>query len=122
MKPIWFIFGQIVFGLALVTACGVAVMPPKFAPTAATVVIQMATAFPTEQPTPTKAAVVTQVATARPTKQPTPTEAPASAGSRAGDAAPDFSLPDSTGATVHLADEIKMANRAVVLVFYFDHT
>lgn len=103
MKPIWFIFSQIVFVLALVTACGVAVMPPKLAPTAAPV-------------------VVTQVVTSAPTEKPTPTEAPVSAGPRTGDTAPDFSLPDHTGEMVHLADEIKMAHRAVVLVFYFDYT
>lgn len=121
MKPIWFIFGQIMFVLAL-AACGVAVAAPKVAPTEAPVVTQVATVAPTQQPTPTEAPVITPVVTAIPTEKPAPTVAATSAGSHARDAAPDFSLPDSTGAMVHLADEIKMAHRAVVLVFYFDYT
>lgn len=122
MKHVWLIFGQVVFVLALVTACGVAVMPPKLAPNAAAVVTQVATVAPTEQPTPTAAPVVTQVVTVRPTEKPTPTEAPASAGPRAKDTAPDFTLPDSNGTMVHLADELKASHRAVVLVFYYDYT
>ncbi|MFN8454073.1 MAG: hypothetical protein U0401_05250 [Anaerolineae bacterium] len=102
MKHVWLIFGQAVFGLAL-AACGVAVEISQLTPTEAPV-------------------VVTQVATAGQTENPTPTDAATSAGPRARDTAPDFSLPDHNGVMVHLADELKMAHRAVVLVFYFDYT
>ena len=48
-------------------------------------------------------------------------EEPEAAGPRTGDVAPDFTLPDSTGAMVHLADEVQ-DNQMVVLVFYERHT
>ncbi len=37
------------------------------------------------------------------------------------DAAPDFTLADSNGSTVHLADELQN-NESVVLLFYLEHT
>jgi len=49
------------------------------------------------------------------------TEEPAVDGPRLGDLAPDFTLPDSTGTMVHLADELQ-ENQVVVLVFYFSYT
>ncbi len=49
------------------------------------------------------------------------TEEPATDSPRVGDLAPDFTLPDSTGTMVHLADELQ-ENQVVVLVFYFSHT
>ena len=41
-------------------------------------------------------------------------------GPRTGDIAPDFTLPDSKGNMVHLADELN-DNRLVILVFYFSY-
>ena len=38
-----------------------------------------------------------------------------------GDLAPDFTLPDSNGNTVNLADSL-LDNRLTILVFYFSHT
>ena len=49
------------------------------------------------------------------------TEEPATDSPRVGDVAPDFTLPDSTGTMVRLADELQ-ENKVVVLVFYFSHT
>ncbi len=37
-----------------------------------------------------------------------------------GDVAPDFTLPDSSGNMLHLADEL-LDNRVVILVFYHAH-
>ena len=80
----------------------------------------------TEEPTPVEV-VNTQVPTASPTetKEPTPTESVATEesiaiGPRSGDIAPDFTLPDSEGNMVNLADELG-ENQSVVLVFYFEY-
>lgn len=47
----------------------------------------------------------------------TSTSAPVAKAPQPGDVAPDFTLVDSKGTSVHLAEELK-ANRSVVLVFY----
>jgi len=47
----------------------------------------------------------------------TSTVAPAAKAPQPGDVAPDFTLVDSKGSSLHLADELK-TNQAVVLVFY----
>ncbi len=49
------------------------------------------------------------------------TEEPAIDPLGTGDAAPDFTLPDSNGNMVRLTDEL-LDNRLVILVFYFHHT
>jgi ABC-type transport system substrate-binding protein len=46
-----------------------------------------------------------------------PTEEPTIIPPRTGDLAPDFTLPDSNGSMVRLADEL-LYNRQVILVFY----
>ena len=56
------------------------------------------------------------------TEEPKPTESvvteePKTTGPRTGDIAPVFTLPDSNGNMVHLADELN-DNRMVILVFY----
>jgi cytochrome oxidase Cu insertion factor (SCO1/SenC/PrrC family) len=48
-------------------------------------------------------------------------EEPADDGPRVGDVAPDFTLPDSSGNMVHLADDLE-EYQSVVLVFYHHHT
>ena len=50
-----------------------------------------------------------------------PEEAFASNALRAGDMAPDFTLPDSNGNIVQLADQLQM-NEMVGLVFYHTYT
>ncbi len=91
--------------------CGTAAPTPAEAP-APTPTPEPPPATPTPlPPTPTEA------------PQPEETEAPEepeAAGPRAGDVAPDFTLPDSTGAMVHLADELQ-DYQMVVLVFYERH-
>jgi hypothetical protein len=57
------------------------------------------------------------VATEEPTAESVVTEEPETTGPRTGDIAPDFTLPDSNGNMVRLADELN-DNRMVVLVFY----
>jgi cytochrome oxidase Cu insertion factor (SCO1/SenC/PrrC family) len=47
----------------------------------------------------------------------TATVAPVAKAPQPGDVAPDFTLIDSKGTSVHLAEELK-ANQAIVLVFY----
>ena len=59
-----------------------------------------------EPPTPTE-----EIATEEPAIDPLGT----------GDLAPDFTLPDSNGNMVNLADNL-LDNRLVILVFYFSHT
>ncbi len=49
------------------------------------------------------------------------TEEPAVDGPRVGDVAPDFTLPDSKGDNVRLADNL-LDNRLVILVFYHHYT
>ena len=49
------------------------------------------------------------------------TEEPVIESLGAGDTAPDFTLPDSNGNMVRLADSL-LDNRLVILVFYFSHT
>jgi cytochrome oxidase Cu insertion factor (SCO1/SenC/PrrC family) len=49
------------------------------------------------------------------------TEERAVDGPQVGDLAPDFTLPDSAGNIVSLADELE-ENKVVVLVFYHHHT
>ena len=60
--------------------------------------------------------------TIAPTEAPTvaPTETAIIAGPRTGEAAPGFTLPDSNGNIVRLADELR-DNRFVVLVFFHSH-
>ncbi len=49
------------------------------------------------------------------------TEEPTVDGPRVGDVAPDFTLPDSNGNIVRLADSL-LDNRLVILVFYHHYT
>ena len=49
------------------------------------------------------------------------TEEPKTKGPHTGDIAPDFTLPDSNGNKVHLADKLN-DNRMVILVFYVEYT
>ena len=49
------------------------------------------------------------------------TEEPKTTGPHTGDIAPDFTLPDSNGNMVHLADRLH-DNRMVILVFYVENT
>jgi hypothetical protein len=42
-------------------------------------------------------------------------------GPQTGDVAPDFTLADSNGNMVHMADKLN-DNRMVILVFYLEHT
>ena len=78
---------------------------------------------PTEIPTATRPSVPTAVPetpTDTPTPRP-PAETATATGPRVGDVAPDFTLADGNGNTVHLADEVK-DHQLVVLVFYYAHT
>ena len=59
--------------------------------------------------------------TVAPTAEPTITAVPTASGPRAGDVAPDFTLPDKDGNMVRLADELK-DHSSVVLVFYYEGT
>ena len=68
----------------------------------------------TEEPT------AESVAPAESTTESAVTEEPKTTGPRTGDIAPDFTLPDSNGDMVHLADELN-DNRMVILVFYHGH-
>ena len=65
----------------------------------------------TEEPT------AESVITEEPTVESVITEEPENSGPRTGDIAPDFTLPNSNGNMVHLADELN-DYRIVVLVFY----
>ena len=76
---------------------------------------------PAEPPDPTEAPAAAPTA-----EPPTPTEEIATEESAidplgTGDLAPDFTLPDSNGNTVNLADSL-LDNRLTILVFYFSHT
>jgi hypothetical protein len=62
---------------------------------------------------PTAESVITE----EPTAESVITEEPENSGPRTGDIAPDFTLPNSNGNMVHLADELN-DYRIVVLVFY----
>jgi len=62
---------------------------------------------------PTAESVITE----EPTVESVITEEPENSGPRTGDIAPDFTLPNSNGNMVHLADELN-DYRIVVLVFY----
>jgi cytochrome oxidase Cu insertion factor (SCO1/SenC/PrrC family) len=81
---------------------------------------------PAEEPT-QEAQSPTEAPAAAPTAEPpTPTEEiateePAIDPLGTGDLAPDFTLPDSNGNMVNLADNL-LDNRLVILVFYFSHT
>ncbi len=72
---------------------------------------------------PTAESVITEeptaesVITEEPTVESVITEEPENSGPRTGDIAPDFTLPNSNGNMVHLADELN-DYRIVVLVFY----
>ena len=55
-----------------------------------------------------------------PTDTPSTSEVATSSEPRTGATAPDFTLPDSRGNMVHLADELK-DSQTVVLVFYYSH-
>jgi hypothetical protein len=65
----------------------------------------------------TEESTAESVATKEPTAESVVTEEPETTGPRSGDIAPDFTLPDSNGNMVRLADELN-DNRMVVLVFY----
>jgi hypothetical protein len=76
---------------------------------------------PTAEPTIAAAPTAEPTMTAVPTAEPTITAVPTASGPRAGDVAPDFTLPDKDGNMVRLADELK-DHSSVVLVFYFEGT
>jgi cytochrome oxidase Cu insertion factor (SCO1/SenC/PrrC family) len=65
-------------------------------------------------------AVSVLVSCATPSAPAGATTAPAVKAPRMGDMAPDFTLTDSKGNNIHLAEELK-TNRAVVLVFYHSY-
>jgi peroxiredoxin len=70
----------------------------------------------TEEPEPTESVDTEEP---KPTKK-APEEEPESTSLLTGDTAPDFTLPDSNGNEVSLADSLK-ENEQVVLVFYFGY-
>ena len=128
MKKVIVNWVGLVFVLSLMMAACIGTSPtayteePKSAesvateePTAESVVTQEPTAetVVTEEPT------AESVATKEPTVESVVTDKPKTTGPRTGDIAPDFTLPDSNGNMVHLADELN-DNRMVVLVFYHD--
>ena len=118
-------FGLVIVLFALMAACSGATSSAGTEPVV-TESVAVQTTPPTaviEEPTPVEV-VNTQVPTASPTEteQSTPTESvatekPTASGPRTGDIAPDFTLPDSNGDMLHLADTLN-DNRMVVLVFY----
>jgi cytoskeletal protein RodZ len=123
-----FILISLVFVVSLMMAACIGTSPTAYTeesksaesvateePTAESVVTQEPTAesVATEEPT------VESVDTAEPTAEIVVTEEPKTNGPRTGEIAPDFTLPDSNGDLVHLADELN-DNRMVVLVFYHD--
>ncbi len=57
----------------------------------------------------------------KPTKSVFTEEPKTTIGPRTGDIAPGFTLPDSNGNMVHLADELN-DNRMVILIFYHAYT
>jgi cytochrome oxidase Cu insertion factor (SCO1/SenC/PrrC family) len=63
---------------------------------------------------------VPEVPAAIPTEETVDIEETNTDSPRTGDVAPDFTLPDSNGNMVHLADELK-DSRMVILVFYHAH-
>ena len=79
----------------------------------------VATEEPTAESVVAEEPTAESVATEEPTAESVVTEEPETTGPRTGDIAPDFTLPDSNGNMVHLADELN-DNRMVVLVFYHD--
>jgi len=87
------------------------------APTAEPTMTAVTIAEPTITATPTAEPTMTAVAIAKPTV----TALPTFSGPRAGDVAPDFTLPDKDGNMVRLADELK-DHSSVVLVFYYEGT
>jgi cytochrome oxidase Cu insertion factor (SCO1/SenC/PrrC family) len=79
----------------------------------------------TEEPKPVESVATEEptaesVATAESTAEIVVAEEPKITGPRTGEIAPDFTLPDSNGDMVHLADELN-DNRIVILVFYYAH-
>lgn len=81
---------------------------------------------PAATPTPEPPTATPSPEPPTPTEEPKPEEAvaveeSATDGPRTGDAAPDFTLPDSNGNMVRLADEVQ-DSQMVVLVFYEVHT
>jgi cell division septation protein DedD len=103
---------QLVIAVTLImlflVRCGNAASTPVSEAPVATTTPEPPTATPTPEP-PT------------PTEEPKPEESAATEesttdGPRTGDVAPDFTLPDSNGNMVHLADELN-DNRMVILVF-----
>jgi hypothetical protein len=121
-------FGLVIILVALLAACsGTTTGAGTESVAIESIVVQTSTpAAVTEEPTPVEV-VNTQVSTASPTEtnQPTPTENVATEesiaiGPRTGDIAPDFTLPDSEGNMVNLADELG-ENQSVILVFYFEY-
>jgi uncharacterized protein YcfL len=82
-------------------------------PTAESVITEEPTAESVITEEPTAESVITE----EPTVESVITEEPENSGPRTGDIAPDFTLPNSNGNMVHLADELN-DYRIVVLVFY----
>ena len=77
----------------------------------------VATKEPTAESVVAEEPTAESVATEEPTAESVVTEEPETTGPRSGDIAPDFTLPDSNGNMVRLADELD-DNRMVILVFY----
>ena len=95
-----------VLSLLLAACSGTTPTPQTEEPTAKSLVA--------EEPT------AESVATAESTAEIVVTEEPKTTGPRTGEIAPDFTLPDSYGDMVHLADELN-DNRIVILVYYHAH-
>jgi cytochrome oxidase Cu insertion factor (SCO1/SenC/PrrC family) len=76
---------------------------------------------PAEPPDPTEAPAAEPTAEPPIPAEEIATEEPAIDPLGTGDTAPDFTLPDSNGEMVNLADKL-LDNRLVILVFYFSHT
>ena len=74
-----------------------------------------------EPPSPTEAPAAAPTAEPPIPTEEIATEEPAIDPLGTGDLAPDFTLPDSNGNMVNLADNL-LDNRLVILVFYFSHT
>jgi hypothetical protein len=99
----------------MIAACsGTTPIPQAEEPiSAASVVTEEPTAESVITEEPTAESVITE----EPTVESVITEEPENSGPRTGDIAPDFTLPNSNGNMVHLADELN-DYRIVVLVFY----
>ncbi len=113
-KQRWFLAVIVIFAMTA-TACGA-----PASTTTATVSETITTAASSAEAT-TAATPPATTTTASTSPEVTTASTATTGGLQAGDLAPDFTLPDSNGNPVHLAEELT-SNRTVVLVFYQAHT